>query len=61
MSMPGEAAPAERDAKEGDAEEGDAEEGDPDQRTSRLERQFFLILAAVILLEGCSVAVWLLD
>ena len=51
MSMPGEAAPAER----------DAEEGDPDQRTSRLERQFFLILAAVILLEGCSVAVWLLD
>ena len=56
MSVPGEAAPAER-----DAEEGDAEEGDPDQRTSRLERQFFLILAAVILLEGCWVAVWLLD
>ena len=61
MSMPGEAAPAERDTEEGDAEEGDAEEGDPDQRTSRLERQFFLTLAAVILLEGCSVAVWLLD
>ena len=52
MSMPGEAVHAERDTEE-------EEEGDTDQRTSRVERQFFLTLAAVILLEGCLVAVWL--
>jgi hypothetical protein len=39
--------------------EGGTEEGDADRRTSRVERQFFLTLAAVILLEGCLVAVWL--
>ena len=34
-------------------------EGGTDRQTRRVERQFFLTLAAVILLEGCSVAVWL--